>query len=1286
MIGCQKCNLQRPSSQGGIRQAGRLPARGAETQSVPEINVDRTPWSAEVWTTLPITGGSLTKFARDWRGFSKANSSIFSRNNNLRGARDVDTPDSPQSGSWPSSKSWSKSSVASGPGSQQASGNSLRVPEALGNTLKRAVSTGAAKPGTVLLGSLAGGPGLKVGEKPGRWPKQKHAPGSTDFGLAWEAQPPAVRSATSRQAMLEAVVRRKMDKSADSDVMLKKANAAKALALDREWIGNQQVQSKEKDREVEAQRKRDQERQLQRLFAPIPSPHNFLPERWKGCDITAKHIIKHKCSKPENWASVDMNAKHQAALANLCASFAMLLKPYVEKEGADERDAPLLTRPAFCRMLIDLNLSDTNGELIYHVALDLFDNLATQVSLKGCPMTSGLISGIVIDEYDDKILVLFTSLLSWIFEDNQGLLTLEDIRACFFDGLVSAAAKKCRRRNRHIVRQIAQGKDIFRVPLAVPVKPVEEQPKKTGGLESQVNGQEEKNDAEVKTEDAADAGVLATVENVAAKFLGRRLSQASRRGSITANAVGGRRASVVKRGSVLTRRKSKEASGSQGASNGAERRTPDHDKDETESVASSALEGKEEQQDPAATLYAHTCMVSKGEFLSNMLLEPEVVHLVFMFYESFTTIFEIYSDVTTEFLGMSRLSGGHMSHEGFLRFCIDFKLFPNLIDFNSLSCFYESAENVQEITRNDVKKRTYKDPNRQQFLPGNIVQLTTKLTLERPRQSMVEKAMVETIKAGEALKVVAIDSSDVDAEAALVMTSRGRKVWVRTDDLVLADKAFAGQKMPVKTLSRLDTMKATWINKSFEEMSPVEQKSLVILASFSDFMASRKLRSKDFFSKFDEAGRGDINVNELMKGVTFMCLGGSLRTSKTTPPPAFEEVQNLFNLIDMDGGGSLDYHELDVVLKNVQERKSRMSKQDNLFMKDREELSAGEQAAVDFFVPMYHSLEARGWTALDFLSRYDSDGDGELSARELLEAGRDLEIVTSEIPNFDRALMCVDLNFDGGLSSEEITRILNFVKEALRGKNKIELEIPNPFLAEAANKKEPLVGVFGIKAFIECVLKIGLSFLCFHGSPEQSLLPVEAKVVWLVTYLQWQISEGEHCEDLPISRNQEFLDQKLTTALQKFGSRRTSLGNILKEFSEKGYKPMESIWDDDGPGDTEGPMAKLKEDHLDLFRECPTGSPILFCEDQSRQEACSACGVEPMNGWGSASCSQCSHGEVLVRACFTHPPDSVPVLNKLVSLLGTKKMSRSMQHSQTLSSSMCGMSMLDRALSAWQSK
>ncbi|CAJ1374337.1 unnamed protein product [Effrenium voratum] len=161
--------------------------------------------------------------------------------------------------------------------------------------------------------------------------------------------------------------------------------------------------------------------------------------------------------------------------------------------------------------------------------------------------------------------------------------------------------------------------------------------------------------------------------------------------------------------------------------------------------------------------------------------------------------------------------------------------------------------------------------------------------------------------------------------------------------------------------------------------------------------------------------------------ISFMSLEGSLRTSVTSPAPSLEEVEQLFKLIDADGDGSLDYMELDIVMKTVQERKSKQNRASNFFVKDEAEMTELEKIALHYFVPLWNYMEAHRWTVKDFFAKFDRASHGYLSFRELREAGKELGF-TCKYEKFDRALMLLDANLDGALSNEELQRVMNFVK------------------------------------------------------------------------------------------------------------------------------------------------------------------------------------------------------------------------------------------------------------------
>merc|ERR1711871_1465469 len=105
----------------------------------------------------------------------------------------------------------------------------------------------------------------------------------------------------------------------------------------------------------------------------------------------------------------------------------------------------------------------------------------------------------------------------------------------------------------------------------------------------------------------------------------------------------------------------------------------------------------------------------------------------------------------------------------------------------------------------------------------------------------------------------------------------------------------------------------------------------------------------------------------------------------------------------------------------------------------------------------------------------------------------------------------LDPNFDGAISTEELERILAMVQEAVHEQQKLHSpETQNPFMSimpEPDSGNTSVVRIFGVKAFIESVLKIGLSYLSFHGTPEQSELPTQTKLMWLVTYMNQHLQD-----------------------------------------------------------------------------------------------------------------------------------------------------------------------------------
>lgn len=1057
--------------------------------------------------------------------------------------------------------------------------------------------------------------------------------------------------------MQEAISNRRKLKANESDVLFKKANAARALALDRQRAEEKRKEQKESLQDLNARRRLDVERQLVRIFTPIPRPHEHLPVYCQRLNVdltvTTRQVRKHKGAKGEPILFVEIDSVHQLEMLHLCNHYSSLMRPFVQ--AGETEIGSILTRPAFCRMLIELTFADTHGGIMYHTAIDIFDGLAAQHSVKGSPLTGALVLGIPVDDHSDRIIQLFANILATAARESKHGVTADEFKAHLFDCLMPAAERKCRRRQRHIAAQLAYGKDIYRMPLGstggtqvdeeleiLPEKQ-EKDPFSRNATKSRTNRESQESFNLPPTVAASwplarhrsSGGIPPALELDARNFSKGTTNLSEDPSDIGMSPLARDDFSVISE--------------------------PDDD------------DGNQDQTEEEA-LYAHTCMVSKGEYLTSMLLEPEIVQLVWMYFDSFEYLFQVYLDTQTSFLQTPAACHGHMSNEAFLQFCIDFRLFPQIIDFNSLNCYYQSAESIIEITRDEVKRCTKKDAEESAFQVGDVVEVPAFL-----RQGKNGK-----LRPGDAMKVIAVDTSDVDAEAVLVMTARLKKLWVKMGQIKKAEKDFVSSEK-AKTTAKVAS-KATWINKDFEEMTELEKRSLTILSSFADYMSSRKVRSKDFFSKFDESGDGSIDAEELMKGITFMSLAGNLRTSISTPPPDLKEVEQLFRLIDADGDGTLDYMELDIVMKTVQERKSKQAKASNFFVKDEIEMSDLEKLATGFFVPLWNYFEANKWTVRDFFARFDTAGHGHLSFRELKMAGEELGF-TCSFEKFDRAMMLLDANLDGAISPEELMKVMNFVKvrmDLLNRRAQKKEELANPFAKQAqvdskSEEKNYKISCFGLKAFIESVLRMGLGHLSFHGTPEQSTLPATTKALWIITHIQQQLDDaqdkGESGEEEADNEYHMDVNKRVAweAALQQFGNKRRSLDKVLEEFRQLGFKPKGEA--SGGEEDEEevidawkgvAPIDRVKAERPDLFKNGPVKKPVVIGKNWERQGTCPDCRVEPMNGWGNMYCPKCGHADAIVRACLANNKHydlhKLPALDKIICLLGTSMTPPGPQH------------------------
>eukprot|EP00913_Durusdinium_trenchii_P026451 g24817.t1 len=416
-----------------------------------------------------------------------------------------------------------------------------------------------------------------------------------------------------------------------------------------------------------ARRRLDVERQLKRILCPIPEPHLHVPAYFQNLsvDFSGKAAIRQRAKpggsgKTEPVVFVEIDGSHQLELMHLCSQFHALTRPFPH---TGESEIAILTRPAFCRMLVELTIADSAGHVMFHVAVEVFDSVAAPYMLKGSPLTSATVLGVPLDDHGDRV--------------NKSGVTPDEFKLHLVDCLLPHAERKLRRRQKHIDSQLAYGKELCCLHSR-------EGSRASSRLRASFAPADENEAKEFEVDDlpSRDQAYRTDHYNIRRSWIW---------------------------------------------SDGLSAHSEDEDDDG---------EGQTEED----ALYAHTCMVSKGEYLTSMFLEPEIIQLIWMYFDKFAYLFNVYLDTPTNFL-----------------------LTP---------------------AAQDGKK-------------GGKV------------------------KPGDPLKVIAVDCSDVDAEAVLVMTARLKKLWVKMGAIKKAEKNFVSSDK-AKATAKVAS-KATWINKSFEEMSDQEK-------------------------------------------------------------------------------------------------------------------------------------------------------------------------------------------------------------------------------------------------------------------------------------------------------------------------------------------------------------------------------------------------------------------------------------------------------------------------------
>mmetsp|Transcript_7115 Transcript_7115/g.17670 ORF Transcript_7115/g.17670 Transcript_7115/m.17670 type:complete len:1323 (+) Transcript_7115:24-3992(+) len=1096
------------------------------------------------------------------------------------------------------------------------------------------------------------------------------SPGSPQSAHAWGNS--SGRSSPTRARTPANSTRKEM-------IVDKRANAAKALARDNSMIEELLAITCESPKKRAAREQAENDRELEKLFVPIQKPLQYLPESCRVEDFCKLGPL----AKLPDYRSGDLLQQPDVAeWVALCSVFAALVNPFVP---AGEEPGPLvLSRPALCCLLIVLRfVLPADGKVLYHQGLELFDRVAKNTTVRGCSNASGAMPGLLLSEEKNERFapVEFLERLLYMIASND-VSMIGDLKNSLFLTQMPVATAKAKHRLKYLTKRLALGK------VASNALESQEPPLYAEGLENS------------KAAAAAAAANGSPRESAATNSRHTSKVTATSHKSPT-------RTSSEAGDTAVTR------SIADDAADAASTASPKTSNNETEgeeidaAVAAAEAEQRErareeEQLLPEDALYAHTFTVVKGELLTLTLLEPEVLHLVWMFFDVFTEIFQAYSDVSTSFLGRSTLSNGHMSRAAFMQFCIDFGMFPTIVDFNTLQCIYHCAESTVALTTAEITSCMSMDPSRRRFAVGQAVEILPTVC-SRPSVDLEV-----SLKPGQVVQIIEI-CYEAESQACRVLTADNRKVWVLMEDIIETEKPFRFARSGDGRGS-MEGLGQTveWVSKDFDEMTDKELYAMSILSCMEDWMGSHKMRSRDVFAQINKNNDGHIGDAEFAQG---------LRSVPLEEPPTDEQVADILEILDDDGNGSLEYAELDAVLVAIRERKARHRKAASYFLKPDHEMTPSELIAARFFLNFTKALDAKSVNIASFFKRFDADESGLLGTDELVRAAEALgmTVTKEERDNMPRCIMIAGLNLNGALNLKEINRMINQAREAIAIKEREEANAANPFLALASGN-DKMVRIFGAKAFIECVLKIGFSYLSFHGTVSQSELRSQAKVVWLITFLASAFAKHVLSNRILAKMHVTRPSSNLSENWSKFIEARTSTSDVaetqgtakkqrglslfvagmeakglstrlsemtvasiasMSKETDRAQSDSSSSSDTDSEAEAEiarrqeiadrgrtklqnimasrsyvaklPPLKRLILNKPKLFSAAPAKPPKLRGENMSRCGPCPVCGCLPFKGWGAPSCSTCGLGDTILRACLVdEKPEELPVLHRIL--------------------------------------
>eukprot|EP00931_Biecheleriopsis_adriatica_P049498 TRINITY_DN28634_c0_g1_i1.p1 TRINITY_DN28634_c0_g1~~TRINITY_DN28634_c0_g1_i1.p1 ORF type:complete len:1262 (-),score=266.49 TRINITY_DN28634_c0_g1_i1:227-3685(-) len=566
------------------------------------------------------------------------------------------------------------------------------------------------------------------------------------------------------------------------------------------------------------------------------------------------------------------------------------------------------------------------------------------------------------------------------------------------------------------------------------------------------------------------------------------------------------------------------------------------DVDDTSSSHEAEDAELEAPTDNGSRLYTHTFVVLKGETLACQLMDPEVMRLMIEITPLCSQLFDAYADIPTA------CGQGSMSLTALLRFCGDFALFPNHVDYKTIHWLYSTA--------------------------GGVIELPPPPEAPTPAKVEVKDNEIEKPLEGKG------KSKGKRKGKQQTQPEEGKRKGKRQQQQPPEEKSpLAGC---IFYLGKWIKEHLHWMTKSATEQTAAERRSLAILHAMSDWMSGQGVSSAELFG-FKDGEASEISLGELQQVVKFMNLdappteadvekllslllppieppasvvkqeeppspsptspaqktktgkvprfaqdetsspssptsptaklSSALKTSKPAPKafpaaPLTEREPGPSQEPEQQLPEKLGFDTLQMALMAVGKMKERDCRATNLFLGEISKMSREESNAAIFFREVYHYAQATDVTPDELFDKMDVDLRGVIPATEMVTQVHELfrrAGLASPALSIDYPFYVLDKKGDSMLRKEVFVRLLKQVKKA--EKHRALQDTLHPiFLASATEEmphKKKGARLFGLTAFVETVVKIGLEHLTHHGNATQKELSLYHKLIWLVTFLLW---------------------------------------------------------------------------------------------------------------------------------------------------------------------------------------